>query len=205
MGDTRAAYFSEGVSDEVRGKLAALHGLEVIARTISVQYRSTTKTPKQVGQELHVRYLLTGTVRWDEQANGKRRVRVSPELIEAESGATKWQESFEASLTDVFRVQAEIATNVAQALRVRLTPSMERSLARRPTNDLDAYDQYVRGLEILDGTGDPTGQNARAAFAQAVRLDSAFALAWAYLAWAEGRDLLEQPRAAESRNNAPRR
>ena len=107
-------------------------------------------------------------------------------------------------MTDVFEVQAEIATNVAQALRVRLTPSMERALARRPTSDLDAYDQYLRGLEILSQAGDPTGQKARAAFAQAVRLDSSFALAWAYLALAEGRIYLNgrEPQRAEAMRQA---
>jgi tetratricopeptide (TPR) repeat protein len=134
-------------------------------------------------------------------------VRVSPELVDARSGSTKWQESFESAVTDVFRVQGEIAANVAQALQLRLTPSAESALTRRPTTDLDAYDAFLRGLEIYDSGSDPTGEQARAALTLAVRLDSTFALAWAHLALAEGRRFLNShnANAAEAMRKATER
>ena len=207
LGDTSTAHFADGVSDEVRGKLAMLPGLEVIARTSSNQYRRTTKPPSDVGEELGVRHLLTGTVRWEQLPGRPSRVRVSPELIDARSGSTKWQESFESAVTDVFRVQGEIAANVAQALQLRLTPSAESALTRRPTTDLDAYDAYLRGLEFYDSGSDPTGEQARAALTLAVRLDSTFALAWAHLALAEGRRFLNShdANAAEAMRKATER
>src|SRR6185295_4648990 len=93
LGGSADAYFADGVTDEVRGKLAALPGLEVIARTSSGQYKQTTKSPQQIGRELGVQYLLTGTVRWEKAtpSGGTSRVRVSPELIQVTTASTKWQ------------------------------------------------------------------------------------------------------------------
>ena len=91
LGRPEDGYFADGVTDEVRGKLAALPGLEVIARTSSVQYKQTTKSPQQIGRELGVDYLLTGTVRWEKDAGGPSRVRVSPELVQVSTASTKWQ------------------------------------------------------------------------------------------------------------------
>ena len=94
---------------------------QVTARSSSAQYRQTTKPPQQIGRELGVDYLLMGTVRWEKRPDGTSRVQVSPELIEvAPGGRTKWQQPFDAALTDVFQVQADIAGRVAQALDVAL-------------------------------------------------------------------------------------
>ena len=99
--------------DEVRGKLSQVSGIAVIARASSNEYRKTTKAPQQIARELGADYLLTATVRWEKAGGGPSRVRVSPELIRVDPGAaptTKWQQPFDASLTDVFQVQADIAT-----------------------------------------------------------------------------------------------
>ena len=120
LGRPEDGYFADGLTDEVRGKLTALPGLEVIARTSSGQYKQTTKTPQQIGQELGVDYLLTGTVRWDKEAGGPSRVRVSPELVQVSTASTKWQAPFDAPLTDVFQVQADVAARVAEALGLAL-------------------------------------------------------------------------------------
>src|SRR5262249_10674441 len=97
-------YFADGITDDVRGKLAALPGMQVIARSSSSQYAQTTKRPQEIGRELHVEYLLTGTVRWDKGPGEPGRVRVSPELVQAATGSTRWQEPFDAPLTDVVQV-----------------------------------------------------------------------------------------------------
>jgi serine/threonine-protein kinase len=181
LGDSADAYFADGVSDEIRGKLAALSGLEVIARASSSQYRRTPKPLRQIGQELHVRYLLTGTVRWEKRA-GQSRVRVSPELVDAESGAARWQAPFDASITDVFQVQGEIAGRVADALHVALGTREEQLLSARPTANVAAYDAFLRGeaaTRQFSSIDVAALRRGLVFYDQAVRLDSSFAVAWA--------------------------
>ncbi|HET6577482.1 MAG TPA: serine/threonine-protein kinase, partial [Gemmatimonadales bacterium] len=116
VGDSTEAYFADGVSDAVRGKLAALPGLQVIAGTSSGQYRHTAKSPQEIARELGARYLLVGKVRREGRAGDSGWVTVSTELVEAHprgAPTTRWQEPLEAPLSDVFRVQADIARGVA--------------------------------------------------------------------------------------------
>jgi serine/threonine-protein kinase len=181
LGDSADAYFADGVTDAVRGKLAAVPGLQVIASTSSEEYRRTRKAARQVARELGVRYLLLGRVRW-QRGGGANRVEVSPELVDLsdpKAPSTRWQQPFDAALTDVFQTQADIATRVAEALGVTLGDSARRRLTAHPTQDLSAYDAYLRAL-TLRRTDAPA---AVAAFEQAVARDSAFALAWADLAF----------------------
>jgi serine/threonine-protein kinase len=186
LGDSADAYFSDGVSDEIRTKLAQVGGIQVIARGSSTEYRKTTKTPQQIARELGVDYLLTATVRWDKGREGTSRVRVATELVDVSPGQaprTKWGQHFDAALTDVFQVQADIASQVANALDVALGDSIRRELSTRPTQDLDAYDAYLRGMEIRTGDIAPAVLHAaEAEFQRAVDLDSTFASAWAELA-----------------------
>ena len=192
LGDSAQAYFADGVTDEVRSKLSQLGGMEVIARGSSNQYRHTTKPPQQIARELGADYLLTATVRWEKKDGGASRVRVIPELVDAGPGhapRTRWGQQFDASLTDVFQVQAQIAGDVAQALNVALGDSARQQLAARPTQDLAAYDAFLRGEQILITEGKADGESARraaAAYREAVQRDPKFALAWARLARAEG-------------------
>ena len=132
-------YFADGITDEVRGKLTTIPGLRVTARSSANQYKKTTKSPQQIGQELGVQYLLTGTVRWEKGSGQASRVKVSPELIDASTASSKWQQPFDAVLSDVFKVQADIASRVAQALDVALGAGAEQQLAEKPTQDLGAY------------------------------------------------------------------
>jgi serine/threonine-protein kinase len=183
LGRPEDEYFTDGITDEVRGKLTALPGLEVIARTSSGEYRQTTKSPQQIGRELGVDYLLTGTVRWEKDTSGSSRVRVSPELVQISTASTKWQAPFEASLTDVFRVQADVAARVAQALGVTLGTSQRELLGERPTENLAAYDAFLKGEAATKGMGSDLSATRRALgyYERAVALDSTFALAWAQL------------------------
>ena len=149
LGDSAQAYFADGVGDEVRGKLSHLTGLAVIARASSNEYRHTSKTPQQIARELGAEYLLSATVRWEKHADGTSRVRVSPELVRVERGAPprmKWQQGFDAALTEVFAVQADIATQVAAALHVQLADQTRERLARKPTENLAAYDAYLQAV-----------------------------------------------------------
>ncbi|HTS89360.1 MAG TPA: protein kinase [Gemmatimonadales bacterium] len=214
LGDSADAYFADGIANEVRGKLSQIPGLAVIARASSNEYRHTRKTPQQVAHELGADYLLTGTVEWERSPNGPSRVRVSPELEDVTAGAaprTKWSQAFDASLTDVFQVQADIATKVTNALDVALGDSARRELVVRPTASLSAYDAFLKGEAASGGmavSDPPDLRRAIGYYEQAVALDSAFVPAWAQLARA--RALLyanSKPTpelAAESRDAAER-
>src|SRR5512141_203694 len=183
LGAPEDDYFADGIADAVRGKLTSLPGVEVIARGSSTPYRKTTKTQREIARELNAKYLLTATVRW-EKSGGASRVQVSPELVEVkESGppASRWQQPFDAALTDVFQVQSEIATRVAQALGVALGAGEEKRLLEMPTRNLGAYDAFLRGEQTVKGI-EPSALRRRLGFyEQAVALDPGFALAWARL------------------------
>jgi eukaryotic-like serine/threonine-protein kinase len=183
LGSSEDEYFADGVTDEVRGKLAALPGLQVTARSSSNQYKKTAKSPREIGRELGVEYLLTGTVRWEKTA-GANHVRVSPELIQVSTGSTKWQEPFDAALTDVFKVQGDVAAQVAQALDLALGAPQRTALAAKPTENSAAYDAYLKGEATSQslGTGDPLKlRSAIGFYEQAVAIDSGFVEAWAEL------------------------
>ena len=185
LGAPEDEYFADGVADAVRGKLTSLPGIAVIARGSSKPYKKTTKTPDQIARELGVGYVLTGTVRWEKREGGQR-VHVSPELIEvAGAGAptSRWQQPFDAALTDVFQVQSEIASRVAHALGLELGSGEEKRLAEKPTLNLAAYDAFLKGESQLNlGLRGPHVREALGFYEQAVALDPGFALAWARVA-----------------------
>jgi serine/threonine protein kinase len=190
-GDSGDAYFADGVTDAVRGKLAGVPGLEVIGSTSSGQYRRTTKTPQEIGRELGVPYLLEGKVRWAKGADGTNRVRVSPELVDVGTGADKWEQPFDAPLTDVFQVQSNIAGQVAEQLEIALTPLTAQTLASRPTTDLAAYDAYLRAQAIVSTGVTPPSHRAITLLEEAVGRDSTFAVAWAQLAWTQSQEYFD--------------
>ena len=176
-------YFAVGITDEVRGKLTALDGFEVIARSSAIQYTSTSgKSPKQIGQELGVAYLLTGTVRWEGQGEA-RRVRVSPELIDASTGTTRWQRPFERTVSGVFEMQGEIASSVASALDVALAGNSRATLDEKPTTNVAAYEAFLRGEQIVGSLAPSSAarRNAITNYQQAVTLDPSFLQAWVRL------------------------
>jgi serine/threonine-protein kinase len=188
LGDASDEYFADGITDEVRGKLATLPGLQVIAGSSAGQYKRSTKPPQQIAQELGVQYLLIGKIRWEKGSGGQSRVRVSPELVQVAGGkppTTKWQQPFDASLTDVFQVQADIAGRVARALDVALGAGAQQQLAEKPTENLAAYDAYLKGVEAFSlGNSPVTLRQALGHFEQAVAIDTSFAVAWARLSQA---------------------
>ena len=197
LGRPEDQYFADGVTDEVRGKLAGLPGLEVIARASSGEYKQTTKKPQQIGRELGVDYLLTGTVRWERNTSGPSRVRVSPELVKVSTATTRWQAPFEAPLTDVFRVQADVAARVAEALGMALGAGERKRLADQPTENLAAYDAFLKGEEAAGALADlPAYRQALDYYQRAVALDSTFALAWAQLALVQSKIYCRTPTAA---------
>jgi serine/threonine-protein kinase len=189
LGDSADAYFADGITDAVRGKLTALRSLEVIARASSVQYRAASKPPAEIARELGVRYLLTGTVRWAKGTGRASRVQVSPELVEVQqdgAAASRWQQPFDAEMADVFRVQGEIASRVAEAMRLTLGVADQARLVEVPTSDPVAYDAYLRAEAMFTSGATSSAEMRRiiAEYERAVGRDTAFADAWARLAGA---------------------
>src|SRR5438093_1056075 len=187
VGDSANAYLADGITNELRGKLSQLAHIQVIASGSSNQYRHTSKGPQDIARELGADYLLTATVQWEKLPDGTSRVRVSPELVDVTPGhapRTKWQQPFDAAITDVFQVQADIAGQVASALNVALGAGQKQTLTERPTENLAAYDAFLKG-EATEGLvilNPPSLRSAITYYEQAVALDSTFALAWAQLA-----------------------
>jgi serine/threonine-protein kinase len=185
VGDSADGYFADGLTDAIRGKLIGLPGLEVTARSSSAGYKSGQTPVQQIGRELGVEYVLTGTVRWDKHPDGASRVLVRPELIEVSRGAATWQQPFDAALADVFRVQADIAARVADALNLALGTEQRKTLAEKPTGNLAAYDAFLKGEAASAGmsTQDPPSLTRAIRFyREATGLDSAFVPAWSQLA-----------------------
>jgi TolB-like protein/tetratricopeptide (TPR) repeat protein len=185
LGSPEDDYFADGMTDQIRGKLTSLPGVQVIARGSSTPYKKTNKTPKQIAEELNASYLLTATVRW-EKSGGTSRVQVNPELVDVtrpDAPTSKWQQPFDGSITDVFQVQSDIATKVAQALGGALGAGEEKRLSEKPTQNLAAYDAFLKGEELRNrGAGDPPTLRREIGFYdQAVALDPGFAQAWAGL------------------------
>ncbi|HEU4829358.1 MAG TPA: protein kinase [Gemmatimonadales bacterium] len=183
LGDSADGYFADGVTDAVRSKLAGIDGFAVIARASSEDYRSSTKSPAQIADELGVDYLLTGTVRWVKAADGTSRVQVRPELVAIGDGTaeTRWGEPFNAPLTDVFEVQEQIAGRVSGALDVALGAPERDRLAERPTADLEAYNLFLQS-EAITGNDPASLRRVVDLLERAVARDSSFGLAWARLA-----------------------
>ena len=181
FGAAEDAYFADGITDEVRGKLSAIPGLRVTARTSSNGYKGSRKSLADIGGELGVEYLLTGTIRWEQGADGQRHVRVTPELIKASDGSSKWAQPFDAVLSDVFTVQSAIATQVAEQLNVALAAQVQQKLDARPTRNIEAYQEFLLGEKATEAMARSDGKSLAEGephYARAVALDTAFGLAW---------------------------
>lgn len=183
LGKSDDAYFADGMTEEISSRLGRLSGLRLIGRQSVKGYANTSKPPAQIGKELGVAYLLTGSVRWDRGRAGHNLVKVSTSLLRASDGVQVWSEPYEDDVTGVFEIQGKVAERVAQALQVRLTEGQQSTFASRPTNNLEAYDYYLRGKELETGARTPT-EFARgvAWYQQAIALDPGFAKAYASLA-----------------------
>lgn len=148
LGPPEDEYFADGITEEITGRLAAIHGLNVISRTSALQYKKTEKKTSTLGEELGVDYVLEGTVRWDKTPEGKGRVRVAPQLIRVSDDTHIWSERYDQDIEDIFTVQSEIAEQVARQLDLTLLEPERQALLARPTDNLEAYDYFLRASEV---------------------------------------------------------
>jgi len=179
-GDPEQEYFADGMVEEIITALSRIRWLFVIARNSSFTYKGRTVEVKQVGRELGVRYVLEGSVR---KAGG--RVRITAQLIDALSDAHLWADRFDGSLEDVFELQDKIALNVAGVIEPALQAAEIRRSVARPTNDLTAYDLYLRAIAPLR-----SGERGKEIYLQgldlvgkAIELDARYGTALAFAAF----------------------
>src|SRR5437764_1502997 len=182
--DPDNAYFSDGIQDEILTKLAGIGDLKVISRKSTAKYKSTPEDLKTVARELGVASVLEGSV---QKAGDK--VRVNVQLLDARIDTHLWAKSYDRDLKDVFTVESEVAQEIADALRAKLSPSQSDALAAAPTRDTEAYDLFLKG-EYEEHQAESTlnadfFDRAQMFYRQALARDPNFALAYARLAHSE--------------------
>jgi TolB-like protein len=177
-GDPEQEYFADGVVEDIIAALSRIRWLFVIARNSSFTYKGQAVDAQGVGQALGVRYVLEGSVR-----KCGNRLRITGQLIDATSGAHIWAERFEGLLDDIFELQDQITESVVGAIAPQLERAEIERAKRKPTESLDAYDYYLRGMAKLhSGSREAIGQ-ALLMFYQAIELDGEFASAYGMAAW----------------------
>ena len=177
--DKENAYFATGIQDEILTRLAKIAALKVTSRTSTQQYGVRPGSLPEIARQLAVANILEGSV----QKAGDQ-VHINTQLIRVATGEHLWAESYDRKLENIFGVEAEVATAVAEALKTKLTGAEQKALGQRPTNNPEAYDAYLRGLAYSLRTGYSPAENRNAInfFREAVRLDPKFTVAWAWLA-----------------------
>jgi len=183
------AYFTESIQDEILTRLSKIAGLKVISRTSTQHYKSAPENLSDIARELGVAHILEGSV----QKSGDA-VRVNVQLIKAANDSHLWAETFDRKLTDVFSVESEVAKAIADQLQVKLTGREEKIIEAKPTENPEAYDEYLRGLAftLKSVSTSVNALGAQKHLKEAVRLDPKFALAWALLSTVDARNYLTQ-------------
>jgi TolB-like protein/class 3 adenylate cyclase/Tfp pilus assembly protein PilF len=175
--DKSNAYFSEGIQDEILTRLSKIAALKVISRTSTQKYKNAPDNLREVGKQLGVAHILEGSVQKISNA-----VKVNVQLIRAATDEHVWAESYNRKLDDVFGVEGEVASAIADQLNTKLSGAEQKAVAEKPTQNAAAYDAYLRALAIDNGSASDATQRAAPFYADAVRLDPQFAVAWARLA-----------------------
>ena len=187
--DPDNAYFADGIQDEILTRLSKIADLKVISRTSTQHYKSAPDNLREIAKQLEVAHILEGSV----QKSGDA-VRVNVQLIKAANDSHLWADTFDRKLTDIFSVESEVAKAIADQLRAKLSGQEEQVIAAKPTDNVEAYDAYLRGLAYALKTGN-TPANALGAqkyLKEAVRLDPKFALSWALLSHVDSRGYITQ-------------
>ena len=200
--DKANAYFADGMQDEIITRLTKIGELKVISRSSTQRYRSKGENVTEIARQLGVAHVVEGSV----QKVGDR-VRINVQLIEAQTDEHVWADLYDRNLTDIFAVQSELATAIAQKLQAKLSGREQEAVSEKPTNNVAAYDAYLRGIDFDSRPGD-TPENVKRAttsFEEAVRLDPQFARAWAALAQSSASAYFQHFDASPARKDTARR
>ena len=204
-GDAEQEYFADGISEDTITALSKLPQLFVIARNSSFTFKGRNVNVQEVGRSLGVRYVLEGSVR-----KSGNRVRITAQLIDATTGGHLWAERFDRDLTDIFAVQDDVTQHIVGALALNLTEGDRQRLATEHTDNLEAYDCFLRGRELWHRLTKETTIEARDLLQRAIELDPKFVSAYAFLALTHGLDYINRwspspPRSREQAEEAATR
>src|SRR5580692_332031 len=193
-------YFRDGMTEDIITELSKIKELQVFPRAAVLGYRDKPVTGPQVGRELNAACVLSGSLR-----RAGNRLRITAQLIRAQTGHSIWAERYDRELKDVFEVQDEIARSISQALRIKLSPQEEKAIARKQTDNPQAYDYYLRGRQFFHQFRKKGFDFARQMFARAIVIDPQYARAYAgvadccsflYMYWDSSEDNLNEAEAA---------
>ena len=193
-------YFRDGMTEDIITELSKIKELQVFPRAAVLAYRDKPVTGPQVGRELNAACVLSGSLR-----RAGNRLRITAQLIQAQTGHSIWAERYDRELKDVFEVQDEIARSISQALRIKLSPQEEKAIARKQTENAQAYDYYLRGRQFFHQFRRRGFDFARQMFARAIVIDPQYARAFAgvadccsflYMYWDSSEDNLNEAEAA---------
>jgi len=176
-GQKEDEYFRDGMTEDIITELSNIKGLRVFPRAAVLQFKDKPVTSGQVAQQLNARYVLTGSLR-----RAGNRIRVNAQLIETRSGHSLWAERFDRTMEDVFAIQDEIAQSIARTLRLMLTEKEKKAIEKKQTQDVQAYDYYLRGRQFFHQMRRKGFDYAREMFARAIAFDPTYARAYAGLA-----------------------
>jgi adenylate cyclase len=176
-GDPEQEYFSDGITEDIITDLSKISALSVIARHTSFTYKEKAGKVQNVGKELGADFILEGSVR-----KAGARVRVTGQLINSKDGTHIWAERFDRDLTDIFAIQDEITHAIVEQLKVKLLPQEKKSITKVPTDNLEAYNYYLKGRELFHRGSKSFYKAAREMFVKATELDPSYARAYAGIA-----------------------
>src|SRR5437867_2929494 len=177
-GDPEQEYFSDGITEDLITDLSKLSGLFVIARTSVFIYKGKAVEMAEVSRKLGVRYVVEGSVR-----KAGNRVRINAQLVDATTGGHLWAERYDRELQDIFALQDEVTQKIVFALKIKLTPEEQARFRQAPTDNLEAYDSFLRGQMYMWPSTQEANVQARQLFERAIELDPQYAGAYAVLGW----------------------
>ncbi len=176
--DPKQEYFSDGLTEDLTSALSKISSLFVIARNSAFTYKGKAVKVQDVSKELGVRYVLEGSVR-----KADNQVRITAQLIDATTGGHLWSERYDRPLQDIFALQDEVVQKIVTTLKLQLTLQEQGILVRKTTDNLEAYDYYLRGREHFNRFTQEANAQARQMFEKALELDPQYAEAYAFLGW----------------------
>jgi len=181
LGNVEDDYFSNGITEEITSRLGLIKELIIISPLSVTDYKNRNKSITEIARELNIEYILDGSVRWDKIGESQL-VRITPRLTEISSSVQVWTNNYERDLDQIFEVQSDIAERIAEALDVKLRLTEKESIQNKPTENIEAYDLYLRGMDYYNNR--ISGANLKIAeqlLMSSIKIDSNFAAAYARL------------------------
>jgi adenylate cyclase len=181
--DPEQDYFSDGITEDITSSLSKISSLFVIARNSAFTYKGKAVKVQDVSREMGVRYVLEGSVR-----KADNQVRVTTQLVDATTGEQLWTERYDRPFTDIFALQDEIVQKIVTTLKLQLSLQEQGYSVRKTTDNLEAYDYYLRGREYANRLTQETNMQARQMFERALALDPTYAAAYTFLGYTHFRE-----------------